>query len=181
MNYNEHIPVPVVGDAPSKTAGPAGGATGELGSTEFAASRQGRFEERLHRCRALGQRIKSLSKALSSSHHKKRHLIQVDALVNVPGGVAHVAELQAAVRRQLALNGEVPLIVSARLPRWILHLGIGNEGYVGAGHEGIAGNNWGCDARRNRRQRYRIAVGADTASRVRIGAATKGTRAGSSS
>src|SRR5207244_5365499 len=118
LNSVEHIPDSLVGYIPSKPAGHAGGTTARRAE---AASRQSRFEERLRRCHAPGQRIESLRKALPSSHHKKRHLVQVNAFVDVPGGVAHVADRQTAARQQLALNREVPLVVRAGLPRGILN------------------------------------------------------------
>ena len=147
LNSVEHIPDSLVGYIPSKPAGHAGGTTARRAE---AASRQSRFEERLRRCHAPGQRIESLRKALPSSHHKKRHLVQVNAFVDVPGGVADIADLYTAASRQLALNGEIPLVMRTRLPLRIFHLGTGNKGDVAAGHKGVAGPS-NCRRRDGRR------------------------------
>src|SRR5712692_6298517 len=102
--------------------------------------------------------IESLSKALPAGGHEERHLIQIDALVNIPGGMADVADFHTAVSRQLALNGEIPLVMRTRRPLWILYLRVGNERNVGAGDQGIAGHYRGSDARGNVGQRDRTPV-----------------------
>ena len=175
MNPIEGVPHALIGDVPRKTAGYAGRTIGEA-DAKLIAPRQGSLKEGLRRNRELrlilskvwicSQRIEGLRKALSTSDHKERNLIQVDALVNVSCRVAHVAHFHSALAGKLALNGEIPRIVRAWFPLRVLHLRVGNKRNVGARHEGIARNNWGSHTGENRGQRDGAAVGPDPHCRV---------------
>src|SRR5262249_6430472 len=140
LNAIEDIPNALVLDITGKLAG----YTGRTARRTECAAGQNRFEERLTRNRRnrlvlgkvgiFGEEIESLGKALSSGNHEERHLIQIDTLIDIPGRVSHVTDLQTPSRRQFALDSEVPSVVRTRLPLRVLHLRAGNERDIGAGH-----------------------------------------------
>src|SRR5262249_6157887 len=113
LNAIEHIPHPLVGYVAGKSRCHPRSTARELWSTECATPGQNGFEERLRGniCLAgdlLREKVESLSKCLSSSEHEERDLIQIDTLIDIPGGVAHVPDFHSAFSRQLALNGDIP-------------------------------------------------------------------------
>src|SRR6266542_2442829 len=171
LNPVEHVPHALVGYITGKSCNHTG-RTARLALAD-AASGQHRFEEWLRGDGRLGayllrQNVEGLSKALSASGHEERHLIQINALINVPGGVADVADLYTAASRQLALNGEVPLVMRTRLPLRIFHLRTGDEREwrwcPGASDHG------GIDGREESGQDDGAPVDADTERVRRVGA-----------